>query len=154
MYTPVAKFVHLLHGFFRRPTLLSHAIGRDHHSSAVVPQPTMHENLLAGIFSRDFYKAFEHLILGKRTIPRQGYVGHAQILDKAFVALRSASIDDDRNSHVGKCLKSLGRRLAAAKERRRDLTEVRDALCFQMFSHGVLASGAFRVTDIFVVGLG
>ena len=59
MQTLVAKFVHLLHGFFRSPTLLSHAISRDHYSGAVIAQPAVHEDFLARIFSRDFYKPRE-----------------------------------------------------------------------------------------------
>ena len=70
MHAPVAKFVHLLHGFFRSPTLLSHAIGCNHHTCAVIAKPAVHEDFLARMFSRDFYEPFEHFIFGKGAIPR------------------------------------------------------------------------------------
>src|SRR5262249_46540921 len=70
MHAAVAKFVHLAHGFFRCPALFFHAIGCNHHSSPIITEPTVHEDFLAWIFSRDSYEPRKYLIFGKRTIPR------------------------------------------------------------------------------------
>jgi len=52
--------------------------------------------------SYESYKPREDFVFGKGTKPRHGDISHAELLDKRFVAFRSASIDDDCDSHVGK----------------------------------------------------
>ena len=47
-----AKLLHFLFGFLRRPALLGHTVGCNHHSRAVVPQTAVDENLLTWILSQ------------------------------------------------------------------------------------------------------
>jgi hypothetical protein len=47
-----AEFFHLFPGFSRRPFLVCHTIGGDHHSGAVVAIAAMHEYFLVSIVAQ------------------------------------------------------------------------------------------------------
>src|SRR5690348_17346111 len=138
MYAAVTKSMHLLHSFLCGPTLRSHAIGSNHHSRAIFAETAVNEDFLSGILADDFYEALEHLVSGKRTIPGQRNVSHAQTFDQGFVASRSARINDDRDSHACEFFKAFFRRLTAAIQRRRDLPKVWYAFRLQVLPHQVV----------------
>ncbi len=64
-----AKLLHFLFGFLRRPALLGHAVGCNHHSRAVITQTAVDENLFTWILPQQCKELREYFIFWKRAMP-------------------------------------------------------------------------------------
>jgi hypothetical protein len=121
-----AQSFHLLHGLLRAPALLSHAISRDHHSGAIVPQAAVDEYLPGWILAKKQKEACEYLVFGSGAVPGHRLISHPQFGDQvALMPARTAQVYDDADPHFCQRLKSSFGWLSAAIEVRRDLDELR-----------------------------
>ena len=64
-----AKLLHFLFGFLRRPALLGHTVGCNHHCRAVIPQTAVDENLLTWILPQQCKELREYFIFWKPAMP-------------------------------------------------------------------------------------
>ena len=58
-----AEGAHLVHGFVGGPTLFGHAVGRYHHTGAVVSQTAMHKDFFAFVVVHYLQKFGEYFIV-------------------------------------------------------------------------------------------
>ena len=123
-----SELAHLLHGFVGGPAFVGHAVGCDGHAGAVVAEAAVQEDYLAGIFRDQLEKSDEGAVVGKRAMPRDGDILHAELGDRGLFALvgAAAHVDDDGDSHVLEAFEGLGTRFASAVEMGRDFAEVWD----------------------------
>lgn len=130
---------HLMHGFIGGPAFVGYAIGCDGHAGAVVAEAAMDKNLLFGILRNYFEKSDERLVIGKRAVPWDRNVLHAEFGDGGlFIAVGAAShVDNDGDSHRLEAFEALDTRLASTVETRSDPAEVRDTGSFLVCGNGV-----------------
>jgi len=86
----------------------------------------VHEDLLAGILLDHLQKLHEGRIGGKLAMRRDGNVLHAEFLDGGLLmlTLAAAQVDDNRDTHFLKNLKSVVVGPGSAVEVGCDLTEI------------------------------
>ncbi len=109
------KFLHFLFGFLRRPALLSHAVGCNHHSRAIVTQTAVDENLFTWILPQQCKKLREYRISWKRATPGQCHVLHPEMRhDLALTIARPTQVYHDVDPHLCQHVKSAFGGLTAA----------------------------------------
>src|ERR1041385_4532572 len=104
-----AEHLHLLACFFRRPTLVGHAIRGDHHTGPVIAIATMYEDLLLRVFAQKHEKLRNNFVLGKIAMPGYRNILHAEsgYLFPFFVLASKAEIYYKLHTHRFQLLKAV-----------------------------------------------
>jgi len=125
-----AKMLHFEHCVIGAPALDSHAIGRDHHPRAILAKMAVHKYLFPRIVLEQFQELYEDVVVGRRTVPRDGDVPHAEAAYVFSLATGSscACVNHHINAHFRQRFKSFLGWLRAAKERGRDFAKIANSL--------------------------
>src|ERR1700690_1257417 len=150
------KGLHLKHGIVCAPTF-GHAIGGDHHSSAIVAEAAMDKHFLVWVVVHQLQEFCEDFVVRKRTMPRQRDILHSKFVNLfrlgALITAIGTGVHHDVDAHFLQLFESFVIGLPAARKHRRYLAKVVDP-----FNLALLAvdpgGGSLRYGAVSVLRLG
>ena len=123
-----AEGSHFVHGLIGGPVFLGHAVGRNHHSGAVIAQAAVHKNFLALVVVHHLQEFGEYFVSRPGTVPGNRHVFHPQALHLFFFVFAvGMCIHHNIHAHFFQCPKTFAAQKASTIQRRGDLAEIGNA---------------------------